>query len=57
LLLGIGVDSLVAVELRNWFVRSIGADVAVFEIMGNSTIISLACDVAQKSRFVDISKV
>jgi len=51
-----GVDSLVAIELRNWFVRSIGADVAVFEILGNSTIANLARDVAGKSRFVDVPK-
>jgi aryl carrier-like protein len=52
-----GVDSLVAIELRNWFARSIGADVAVFEILGNSAIANLARDVAAKSRFVDVLKV
>lgn len=51
-----GVDSLVAVELRNWFARSIGADVAVVEILRNSTITNLARDVAQKCRFVNVLK-
>jgi aryl carrier-like protein len=51
-----GVDSLVAVELRNWFARSIGADVPVFEILGNSTITNMARDIAQRSRFVNVLK-
>ena len=29
-----GVDSLLAVELRNWFGKEIGAEVAIFDIMG-----------------------
>lgn len=29
-----GVDSLMAVELRNWIARDFGANIAVFEIMG-----------------------
>ncbi|KAI1138716.1 hypothetical protein F5Y05DRAFT_403935 [Hypoxylon sp. FL0543] len=33
-----GVDSLVAVELRNWIAREFAADVAVFEIMGGRTV-------------------
>jgi aryl carrier-like protein len=49
-----GVDSLVAVELRNWFARSIGADVAVLELLGNSTIAKLAANVAKKCRFVSV---
>ena len=31
-----GVDSLVAVELRNWFSRSLKLDVAIFDIVGGS---------------------
>ncbi|EHK99373.1 putative Phthiocerol synthesis polyketide synthase type I PpsC [Glarea lozoyensis 74030] len=31
---GFGLDSLVAVELRNWFEREVRAEVAVFEILG-----------------------
>lgn len=34
----LGVDSLVAVELRNWIGREFAADVAVFEIMGGRTV-------------------
>ncbi|KAF2004140.1 polyketide synthase-like protein [Amniculicola lignicola CBS 123094] len=47
-----GVDSLVAVEMRNWFTKGIGADVAVIEILGNDSIQALALNVAKKSKFV-----
>ena len=32
-----GVDSLVAVEIRSWFAKKLEADIAVFDILGNST--------------------
>lgn len=32
-----GVDSLLAVELRNWFAKLFGIDVTVFDIMGQGT--------------------
>jgi KR domain/Phosphopantetheine attachment site len=47
-----GVDSLAAVEVRTWFRRIIGADVTVFEILGNGSIASLGLSVAAKSEFV-----
>ena len=47
-----GVDSLAAVEMRTWFRRVIGSDVAVFEILGNENIAALALAVAVKSQFV-----
>jgi len=31
-----GVDSLIAVELRNWFTE-FSADIAIFEILGGAT--------------------
>ncbi|KAI9373556.1 polyketide synthase [Aspergillus egyptiacus] len=37
-----GVDSLMAVELRNWIVREFGAAVAVFDIMGDVSIAGIA---------------
>ncbi|KAJ0117477.1 hypothetical protein J7T55_003893 [Diaporthe amygdali] len=36
-----GVDSLVAVELRNWMGKQFAADVPVFEIMGGSTVLAV----------------
>jgi hypothetical protein len=43
-----GVDSLVAVELRNWFLQGLKADVAVFEILGGSTCETIGRGVAEK---------
>ena len=38
----LGIDSLVAVELRNWFMKDMGADVATLEILGGSSSDELA---------------
>ncbi|KAL2201453.1 putative polyketide synthase [Corynascus similis CBS 632.67] len=43
-----GVDSLVAVELRNWFLQNLKVDVAVFEILGGSTCETIGRGVAEK---------
>lgn len=45
-----GVDSLIAVEMRNWFTQTLEADVAVFEILGGSTAETLGRAVAEKIR-------
>ena len=47
-----GVDSLVAVEMRNWFSKAVGADVATADIMSDVSIWLLAVKVASTSRFV-----
>lgn len=44
-----GVDSLVAVELRNWIAKDLSADIAIFEILGGATLISVGRTVAAKS--------
>ena len=46
-----GVDSLAAVELRTWLRREVGAEVAVFDILGNGTVADLAKMAVLKSRF------
>jgi hypothetical protein len=48
-----GVDSLVAVELRNWFSKSLKADVPVFEVLGGANIDALGISVAEKLGFKD----
>jgi acyl carrier protein len=47
-----GVDSLVAVELRMWFMKEMGAEIAVFDMMGDSSIRALASLVASRSGLV-----
>ncbi|ORX93899.1 hypothetical protein BCR34DRAFT_608431 [Clohesyomyces aquaticus] len=47
-----GVDSLVAVEMRNWFSKGAGADVETAEILGDVGITDLTNKVARKSQFV-----
>ena len=37
-----GVDSLVGVELRTWLLKEIGAEIAAFDIVGETTVCSLA---------------
>jgi KR domain/Phosphopantetheine attachment site len=47
-----GVDSLVAVELRNWFAHALDADLAVFDILGGASFDDIGVLVAGKSRVV-----
>ncbi|KAK4172635.1 hypothetical protein QBC36DRAFT_196527, partial [Triangularia setosa] len=44
-----GVDSLVAVELRNWLREALKVDMAVFEILGGSSYATIARDVVKRS--------
>jgi hypothetical protein len=46
-----GVDSLLAVELRNWIARKMKADVPVFDIMGASSINAVASLIVARSKF------
>ncbi|KAL4931816.1 type I polyketide synthase [Aspergillus undulatus] len=43
-----GVDSLVAVEIRNWFAKQLKADIAVFDLLGGATIEGVGRLVASK---------
>jgi hypothetical protein len=47
-----GVDSLVAVELKNMLTHKVGSEVSSFEIMQSGSLDSLAENVAAKSSFV-----
>lgn len=44
-----GVDSLLALELRNWLLRDVRADLAVFEIMGDLKIVDVGLLAARKT--------
>nr|URN71259.1 alternapyrone polyketide synthase [Menisporopsis theobromae] len=45
-----GVDSLVAVEVRNWIAKEVGVDVSVFDIMANVPMRNLAGELAGKRK-------
>ncbi|KAK0554919.1 hypothetical protein OC845_000560 [Tilletia horrida] len=36
-----GLDSLIAVQIRSWFMRAAGADVALFDVLGSKSILAL----------------
>lgn len=46
------VDSLVAVELRNWLVSLSQADISIFDMMQSTSLMMLGEKVAAKSRYV-----
>lgn len=50
-----GVDSLVAVELRNMLAVQAGAEISIFDIMQSSSLAVLSHTVASASIYVDVS--
>jgi hypothetical protein len=46
-----GVDSLLAIELRSWFMNEFGAEIAIFEVLAEVPISTLCLSVARKSSF------
>ncbi|KAJ4247421.1 hypothetical protein NW762_013096 [Fusarium torreyae] len=51
-----GVDSLVAVELRAWFMKDVGSDIAVFDIMSGQSLEELADLAVRRSSFVKLKE-
>lgn len=51
-----GVDSLVAVEVRNWIAKEVGVDVSVFDIMANVPMRNLAAELAGKRKAAKASE-
>ncbi|KIA76017.1 polyketide synthase [Aspergillus ustus] len=47
-----GVDSLAAVEMRNWVFREIKAEVSLLEVMSASPIAQLAQEIASRSKLI-----
>jgi acyl transferase domain-containing protein/NADPH:quinone reductase-like Zn-dependent oxidoreductase/SAM-dependent methyltransferase len=47
-----GVDSLVAVEVRNWIAREMAVECSVFDVMQNVPITQLAQTLAEKSKLL-----
>jgi aryl carrier-like protein len=48
-----GVDSLIAVELRNWIASQAGADISIFDLMQSPSLTELSVMVASKSSQID----
>lgn len=46
-----GIDSLSALEIKNWCGKAIGTDVGVLELLGAENLVDLATLVAAKSKF------
>ncbi|TGO92077.1 hypothetical protein BPOR_0011g00280 [Botrytis porri] len=46
-----GIDSLIAIDLKNWLAKEIGADIAVFILLGNTSIEGLSRMAVEKSRY------
>ena len=44
-----GIDSLVAIDLKNWLARKIGADVEVLTLLGNMSLETIAAVAAESS--------
>lgn len=44
-----GIDSLVAIDLKNWFAREIKAEVPVFVLLGNKPLVDVAREAARSS--------
>ncbi|KAF7560685.1 hypothetical protein G7046_g3448 [Stylonectria norvegica] len=40
-IIDLGIDSLVAVEIRTWFLKELGAEVAVVKILGGDTVVQV----------------
>lgn len=51
-----GVDSLVAMEVRNYLASECGCEISVLDIMGNKPIELLSRDIAKGSKFVKFNK-
>ncbi|KAK0118205.1 hypothetical protein ONS95_012509 [Cadophora gregata] len=47
-----GVDSLVAVEIRNMVFRKFSADISVFDILSTMPLVKIAVKIVSKSKFV-----
>ena len=49
-----GIDSLVAVELRNWVAREMDSTIPILDLLANQSILQLSAKIAHKSHLVNI---
>jgi len=45
-----GLDSLVAVEMRNWLIRELDATMPILELLANTSLLELSKKIVQKSK-------
>ena len=50
-----GIDSLVAVEIRNWISKEMGSTIPILELLANSPLSQLATKIAQRSSLVQLN--
>jgi hypothetical protein len=50
-----GMDSLVAVEMRNWISSNLGATIPILEMLGNISLRNLSAGIVGKSTMVDLA--
>ncbi|KAK9428123.1 hypothetical protein V1505DRAFT_377973 [Lipomyces doorenjongii] len=48
-----GMDSLVAVEMRNWLVREMDATVPILDLLANVSLQELSMRIVQRSKIVN----
>ena len=50
-----GMDSLVAVEMRNWLFKEMDATISILELLANQPLVSLAAKIAKGCKLVDLA--
>ena len=50
-----GMDSLVAVEMRNWLLRELDSTLPILELLANISLLQLSMKIVRKSKLVDPS--
>ncbi|KAF7546390.1 hypothetical protein G7Z17_g8465 [Cylindrodendrum hubeiense] len=55
-IIDLGIDSLVAVEIRTWFLKELGAEVAVVKILGGDTVIQVCTWATKKVMAINMKK-
>ena len=48
-----GMDSLVAVKMRNWLLRELDCALPIPELLANTTLIQLSVKIVEKSKFIN----
>lgn len=55
-LMSLGMDSLVAVEIRTWFLKNVHVDIPVLQLLGGDTVTAICVDATRKYTALKTSK-